>query len=116
MNRKRTKTKTRLHFLSWLVIPVVVAWFGVSYIVGRMHIPKWQSEKMVLGQSTISNGTDFPKPVQGLRFFSKPEHGFITFWFDDAWASQYDQTQPVLEPKGYKASLAVPTKSIWSFN
>jgi hypothetical protein len=118
MKNKQHNPKARLGFLSWLFIPIIVTWLGLNYIIGQMMVPDWESEKIVLGQSIMSDITGTPAPTssQTMRFFRNPVKGFITFWFDDAWLSQYELAVPVLEPRGYKASLAVPTKSIGNYN
>lgn len=38
--------------------------------------------------------------------------GLVTFWFDDAWLSQYEQGYRIVEEYGYRAALAVPTRHV----
>jgi len=101
--------KTHLPFLSWIIIPILGMWIATNYLVGIFKEPRWtktQAENMNMQTMAHTEGTNEPP-----SYHWKGE-GLITFWFDDAWDSQYFVAFPLLKEKGFKAALAVPSKAI----
>lgn len=100
-------TSRAYSFLAWLILPLLLGWLGISYIVGTLaHKPSW------------SDGAPQENQVAVLPYeatypaIQKPTHGLITFWFDDAWLSQYFIAEPILKKAQLNAAIAVPTSFI----
>lgn len=90
--------------LPWIVLPLLVVWISINYLIGALKQPAWDH---------IAYGTNLSPAAQ----VSAPKlhwknTGLVTFWFDDAWLSQYTIAFPILETAGYTASLSVPTRLI----
>lgn len=94
-------------FLYWLVVPIVLAWLATNYLLGALYNkPDLSREPLATATQAVKPASVFPAPD------IRPEHGMVTFWFDDAWASQYLIAEPILSAKGFKGTLAVPTSMI----
>lgn len=98
--------KERLSLLSWIVIPILITWISVNYLVGALKQPDWET-KLV----TDNNQLTLQAPAQKFHWKNT---GLVTFWLDDAWLSQYTVAFPILENQDYTASIAVPTRLIGS--
>lgn len=94
-------------FLYWLMVPIVLAWLATNYILGAIYDePDWSKNRGAAPTQVL-------RPVDVLSIpNTRPENGMVTFWFDDAWASQYIIAEPLLSKKGFKGALAVPTSMI----
>lgn len=98
--RNKTLLK-KLGNLFWLVLPLfLLAFFGKYILVSGSNIEVAADEKIV----------DMME-AQNAKFTWRGG-GVVTFWFDDAWSSQYDTAFPVIEEAKYKAALAIPTKLV----
>lgn len=96
-------------FLFWLIVPIVLVWLSVSYIVGVAgDKPLWFINQKSLGETknVISYYQNYGTLIENL------DQPFITFWFDDAWLSQYMAAYPILKKYKYAGAIAVPVNSI----
>lgn len=96
-----SKEGNRHLFLFWIIVPIVLAWFLVSYIIGAIaNKPLWES---AFGANTIQ------PYVREYFHIEKGTTGMVTLWFDDAWLSQYTVAAPILKEFGLAGAVAVPT-------
>ncbi|KKQ42307.1 MAG: hypothetical protein US60_C0020G0013 [Microgenomates group bacterium GW2011_GWC1_37_8] len=95
-------------FLFWLTIPVIILWMSISYVIGFVREkPEWYKKPVE------TKATDVKSYMQEYRQISNNlDQAFITFWFDDAWLSQYLEAYPILKSYNYPATVAVPTDAI----
>ena len=97
--------------LSWLILPLVFAWLATNYLWYsiRGQRPVWEAQ----GEG-LSVETEEVAPY--LREFEKVNNlgseGLVTFWFDDAWKSQYLIGHEVLKKYGFTGAVAVPTDMV----
>lgn len=115
---KRTKTKpipgsekqkVSHSFLYWLIVPLVLVWLSIGYVTGIVRDkPFWQ-------RSDVTS----PESISAVPYFQ--EHGsfeenldqpFITFWFDDAWLSQYQEAYPLLKKNNFTGTIAIPINAV----
>ena len=99
----------RLPFLSWIILPLIIVWLSVNYLIGIIQQADWEKtppeESQVLAaQSSISPQSDKFDDINWQG------EGLVTLWFDDAWLDQYSEALPLLEEYQYVGALAVPTK------
>jgi hypothetical protein len=119
--RKRKTKKNKINeniqeinhsFLFWLVIPFLILWLSISYVIGFIKDkPNWNNtidskEKIVVK----------PQIHEYKNISGNLDQAFISFWFDDAWLSQYMQAYPVLKSYNFPAAIAVPTNTIETTN
>lgn len=100
-------------FLFWLTIPLVMIWLTVGYITGFFKDkPSWSNaaDKVNSSQTVIPYFEKYGSLVNDL------DQPFITFWFDDAWLSQYLSAYPVLKNNDFSGVIAVPINSIETKN
>jgi peptidoglycan/xylan/chitin deacetylase (PgdA/CDA1 family) len=101
----------RVSLLTWVIIPFLVLWISVNYIIGNFKQTAWRTpgadDSQVLAKQTSEVRVQSP-----VTPFYWSGSGVVSFWFDDAWETQYTSAFPVLDAKGYKASLAVPTRLV----
>ncbi len=94
-------TTKRPTLLLWLVIPLTIL-FGVSsYLFDKTEPDAIQASNAVQASSLLIE-----------KHSESSDSGVITFWFDDAWKSQYTEGYTLLQEYGYKAALAVPVSHI----
>lgn len=94
---------TRLFLIAWVILPLVLVWLSVGYLIGINQQPKW-NQASPLAQATV---TAPPPAVKAFNWTG--QGGVVTLWFDDAWRSQYYVALPVLQQKGFVAAMATPT-------
>jgi hypothetical protein len=95
-------------FLFWLVLPIITAWLSFSYVIGLLKDkPLWSRNDNP--QTNIGSQTAY---IADYKEISDTNQGFVTFWFDDAWLSQYMQAYPILKSYNFPATVAVPANSI----
>lgn len=100
MSKRKSLTKKFGH-LVWLILPVfMLAFFG------RFILASANTIEVAADENTM----DIMEPH--LNKFVWRGGGIVTFWFDDAWSSQYETAYPLLEAAKYKAALAIPTKLV----
>ena len=107
---KSLNSKTGSHsFLFWLVAPLIVLWMTASYFVGiiREH-PSWSKT----GYASFVSQTDVNPYSKYFVSAVNTNNGFVTFWFDDAWLSQYMNAYPILKRYSFPAAIAVPTSAV----
>ncbi len=99
-------TEGKHSFLFWLVLPIILIWLGVGYVIGFVKDkPQWYNSR---ADKTLGLSIPYFQDYQEVAT-SGP---FITFWFDDAWLSQYLTAYPELKYYGYPAAIAVPIDAI----
>ncbi len=99
--------KYQFTFLTWLIVPLVLVFIAVSYLLNTLEQPSWHSLNVLANNWTaIAREESLPPPLDQAEWNGE---GLITFWFDDAWVSQYDYALPILEKYGFKAAVAIPT-------
>jgi peptidoglycan/xylan/chitin deacetylase (PgdA/CDA1 family) len=104
-----SRTDGRHSFLFWLIVPVILVWLSMSYIVGfGKEAPKWGASSNL--QAATSGAIPFVNEYNPIN--SVENRSFITLWFDDAWLSQYMSAYPLVKSYGYKGVIAVPTDAI----
>jgi peptidoglycan/xylan/chitin deacetylase (PgdA/CDA1 family) len=100
----------RTGLIGWVLLPLVFLWLAFSYLIGLTEKPSWD-------QINASPRNQ----VEGIQDLIGPEiqpsydwngGGIVTFWFDDAWMSQYTVAAPLLRKHGIKAAMAVPTELV----
>ena len=100
-------------FLFWLIIPVVMIWLSIGYITGFVRDkPIWSRGENVLGETTAV----VPYFQQHGSFTENLDQAFITFWFDDAWLSQYLEAYPTLKSNNFPGVIAVFVNGIETSN
>lgn len=100
----------RMPLISWIILPAIVAWIAINYLIGVANRPIWESNPVAQAQ-TQSPATPLPviREIPKLKWNGG---GLVTFWFDDAFASQFEAAYPILEEHGFAAALSVPTHAI----
>jgi hypothetical protein len=101
----------RWPMLAWLVLPLLVFWLSVGYLVGRSQKPAWVTEKVTTDSKQVLSAQSY-EAVEPVGDFAWEGTGLVTFWFDDAWLSQYTVAFPLLEKYRVKAALSVATKMV----
>src|SRR3989344_1526483 len=96
-----TQFFVRFPMLAWLIVPFLGVFLAVNYLIGVTSQPQWVNQSSFLVSSN--------EEEQVARSFQWEGEGLVTFWFDDAWESQYSVGLPILESKNFPAALAVPT-------
>ena len=99
---KTTTYTGRLPLLSWILLPLLILWLSVGYVIGLTKPIAWENGK---------------EPVKAVYMYEDPKTpefiwegtGLVTLWFDDAWYSQYSVAFPIMEEYGMKGALAVPS-------
>jgi hypothetical protein len=104
---KKTDIKTHKHtYLFWLIIPIIVVWLTIGYVIGFLREkPIWYKSDQQL-QDAPPHLQQYKKIPGGL------DQPFVTFWFDDAWLSQYMKAYPELRTNDFPGTIAVPTDLI----
>src|SRR3989344_983554 len=110
MKKSKNIKIERLPFLSWTVLPILGVLIATNYIFGLTRRPTWaiiyDTKPSVSGAATQNS------PDNGVPEYTWDGRGIITFWFDDAWTSQYIVAFPVMKSAGLPGALAVPTNAI----
>lgn len=106
---KHKNTTKRITMLVWLVAPLLVTLTAVNYLFfpGKT------------AQTVIAQSINQQKSVLGAKSDQKKQKtfiwngkGMVTFWFDDAWNSEYYQGYFALEQYNMVGALAVPTRLV----
>lgn len=100
-------------FLFWLIVPFIMAWLSIAYITGIiLDKPLWYRE-----QNTPQDAAQVVPYFKDHGSFSQNlDQPFVTFWFDDAWLSQYLQAYPVLKSNNFSGTIAVPVNAVETAN
>lgn len=107
-------TPPKSTLLIWLLLPLILVWFAVSYLTGVARQPVWQDrDTQPKGQVLATQDVLTPliSPPASDDFIWA-DTGLVTFWFDDGWLTQYTVGVPILEKYGYKAAIAITTDYI----
>ncbi len=101
----------RLKMLNWMIVPLIVLWVTINYVLGLFNQPQWKEvttnvpARTVLGSETGNQGSGDQEWVwQG--------GGLVTMWFDDGWLSQFRSGFSLMYDAGFAGALAVPTDLI----
>jgi len=113
-NMKKKKTRNTVNrqdnkhsFLFWLAIPVLLFWVSLGYVIGLFRESRLNPEGNATATSVVlSHFQEYESVPENL---DKP---VITFWFDDAWLSQYMNAYPILKTQGFSAAVGVPTSAV----
>lgn len=109
MIKKRSEVKNKLPFLGWIVLPILGVLLATNYILGLTRKPTWA----VIDDINISDPTNVTNiEPQKIDKYEWNRNAVVTFWFDDAWISQYKTAFPILSEEGLKAAIAVPTDAV----
>lgn len=98
-----------LTLLSWLFIPILLAYISINYLLSNVLEPRWHLTVSADNKTTVQKTNPTPTPIPSFNWNGE---GLVTFWFDDAWLSQYETALPILKEKGYTGSIAVPTQLV----
>lgn len=101
----------RLTLVSWLVIPLILVWFTTGYLMNINKTPDW-GKPVEVSQKGQVLGESSDLSIQDIEKIKWHNEGLITFWFDDAWESQFAVAFPKLDEEKMVAALSVPTKMI----
>lgn len=110
--KKLNQKNLNFAFLNWLVLPVILMIVSINYLLSNVLEPRWQAGSVTISgfpTQKVQAAESIPPPVPS---FVWQGNGLITFWFDDAWLSQYEVALPLLEKYNYKAAIAVPTQMV----
>jgi peptidoglycan/xylan/chitin deacetylase (PgdA/CDA1 family) len=99
-------SQKRWSLITWVFIPLILAWISTNYLIGVLRPPQWGT---VAVQSPTNQVEQVKNTIPKVSYQGK---GLVTLWFDDAWITQYTVAYPMLEKYGYKGALAVPTKLV----
>lgn len=105
---KKTNNQ-KVFLLTWLVVPFIGLWLSANYLWGLGQ--KLGRGLEASASAEIVRGNSLPgyRPEEVLQPYRWRGQGLVTFWFDDAWFSQYQKAFPILENKGWSGALAVAT-------
>lgn len=93
--------------LAWLVLPLLLFWFSIGYLVGQDQKPTWVTEKAPTAYNLSSSGETTAQPD-----FEWQGSGLVTFWFDDAWLTQFTVAYPLLAKYQIPGALSVATQMV----
>jgi len=96
-------------FLFWLIVPIIMIWLAVSYIIGFVKDrPAWEQ----MSNRTVQSASVNPYLPVYPPLPASPDGSYVSLWFDDAWLSQYMTAYPILKSYGYPATVAVPAAAV----
>jgi hypothetical protein len=99
-------------FLFWLVIPIIIIWLTVGYILGLIKDkPFWEFAQNIYSQSPDTSQVK-PVAIKYPPIIFDGNYPLVTIWFDDAWLSQYMVAYPILKKYNYPGTIAVTTDAI----
>jgi peptidoglycan/xylan/chitin deacetylase (PgdA/CDA1 family) len=102
------KLLKRMPMISWMIIPMIGVWIATNYLIGTLRQPNWS----VNGANAQISQAKLP-PLPPINYQNT---GLVTFWFDDAYLTQYTSAFPKLQEKGFVAAEAVPIKAVGTNN
>ena len=86
-----------------------MAWFSIAYITGILFDkPLWVQTKV----AETNDKQVVPYFAQNGSLAINLDQPFVSFWFDDAWLSQYLKAYPILKEKNYPGVMAVPVNAV----
>ena len=103
----------KLKLTMWMIIPAILIFLITKYITSsEANEVEPQNNLPKLSDATIHKDEIAKVKLDLIDSFEWEKRGVVTFWFDDAWMSQYTNGFPILEKHGFKGALAVPTELI----
>lgn len=105
--KKTTSLKPEM--LSWLILPLLFIWLGVSYLLGISRQPAWQAHPTSSDQSQVLAAIDVQTASASATPLHWPGTGLVTFWFDDGWLSQYMVAAPILKENNLPGAISITT-------
>src|SRR3989338_4196383 len=96
--------------LLWMIAPAVLLILVTRYIADSSaeELPNFTDLPQYTLATVAKNEIDQVRQ-ELIASFEWKRGGVVSFWFDDAWMSQYTEGYKLLADYGYKGSLAVPT-------
>lgn len=79
---------------------LVISAYSGRFITLAGH-PSYELEKNNTEASSIN-----------ISNFKWNNNSLITYWFDDAWLTQYTEAYPIMEEYGFRGAIAIPTQLI----
>lgn len=106
----RKKSYQRLPFIGWIILPLIGVFVATNYLMGITRRPTWA----IINQNppTFNDNTQTAVVDTKISQYKWNGEGLVTFWFDDAWLSEYTIAFPILEANNFPAALAVPTDAV----
>lgn len=101
---KTTQSKKRMYLLTWLLIPLLLMWVSVTYLIGLNRGVDWVQAEETKTTTVLPTSSREPFVWKG--------NGLVTLWFDDAWLTQFTVAYPLLQEKGFKAVIAPSTELV----
>ncbi|MDO8489489.1 MAG: polysaccharide deacetylase family protein, partial [Candidatus Omnitrophota bacterium] len=96
-------------FLFWMAVPVILIWLTIGYITGIIgDKPIWFKSQKASAQTIPVE----PYFQNHASFYGNLDQPFVTFWFDDAWLSQYLEAYPILKASNFTGTMAVPVNAV----
>jgi len=89
---------------------MLLAYISVNYLLNNVLQPRW--DLIVSAKEEETNDQRVMPTPNPIPAFNWDGSGLVTFWFDDAWVTQYDNALPILREAGFEGAIAVPTKLI----
>lgn len=107
--KKHTHHEGKHSFLFWLVLPIVLVWLSVGYLLGITgDKPMWFK-----ADNTSKKTIPIVPYFQEYGSFNENlDQPFVTLWFDDAWISQYMKAYPILKKNNFLGTMAVPVNLV----
>ena len=107
MHINKTLSKINYSLILWAIIPILMIWVVSDYLFKpnfALTRNLYFSNKQLTYQHLqfVVNKPEIPK-------FNWQGEALVTFWFDDAWLSQYYIAAPILDKYRYVAAISVPT-------
>lgn len=107
--KKKSPKKFNLGFLNWVILPVLLSIVSVNYLLNNILDPRWDIASAQNNSVSNSQESRQNQPLPTFKPIKWQGEGLVTFWFDDAWASQYETALPILQKYQYPGTIAVPT-------
>ena len=102
MPKSQIAGKRQTNLLLWLILPFLLASLLNGVLISVVRSSLDTIEKVFLA-------SDFRPEIAA---YEGEQTGLVTFWFDDAWRSQYSEGVKQLTDEGLKGALAVPTELV----
>lgn len=107
MRTSKALSKINYSLIVWIIIPILMIWAVFDYLFELNSVLarnlRFSSKQLTSQQlQFVVNKPEIPK-------LNWQGGALITFWFDDAWLSQYYTAAPILDKYHYVAAISVPT-------
>lgn len=106
---KNQPNQSTFPILSWVIIPLLVSWIALNYLIGIVKHPNRETDTATIKNVMSKQILETKTPSNN---FTWQKTGLVTFWFDDAWITQYNIAFPELDSKQFIGALSVPIATI----